>query len=159
MSSTSINYEPDEGIPSLEGKVILITGANTGLGKLSALKLAQLNPAHLYLTARNAEQGQAAVDEILRQSPNVNVSLLTMDLKSFESIKEATKAFLASSSRLDILYLNAGIFGHPAALTDDGYEIHFGVNHLGHALLLKLLTPVLCQTSSSTSSATVRVSA
>lgn len=70
-----------------------------------------------------------------------------MDLASLKSVQNAAKEFLASSSRLDILFNNAGIMAVPAGLTEDGYEIQFGTNHLGHALLTKLLMPTLLKTA------------
>ncbi|KAI1299433.1 NAD(P)-binding protein [Xylaria venustula] len=91
-----IGFQPSRDIQSLEGKTVLITGANSGLGRQTALELAKHNPSHIWMAARS-------------------------------------------------------IMGHPAALTRDGYEIHFGTNHLGHALLLKLLTPLLVKTSHSVS--------
>jgi NAD(P)-dependent dehydrogenase (short-subunit alcohol dehydrogenase family) len=70
-----------------------------------------------------------------------------MDLASFASVKNAAQNVLASSSRLDILITNAGIMATPAATTEDGYEIQIGTNHMGHALLTKLLLPLLEQTA------------
>ena len=156
-TSTSISFDPVRDIPSLAGKVILITGANTGLGKQTALDLAKHRPTHIWMTARSADKGNAAVTDVKTQCPGVSASFLELDLSSFASVKSAAKSFLASASRLDILYLNAGILGHPATLTNDGYEIHMGTNHLGHALLLRLLTPLLIKTASETTPEDVRV--
>ncbi|KAH7256250.1 hypothetical protein BKA59DRAFT_389645 [Fusarium tricinctum] len=140
-------FNPSKDIPSLAGKVILITGANTGLGKATAIELAKHSPAHVYLTSRNATKGQAALEEVRgAASDDTKVSLLDLDLSSFESIKAAAAEFLQHEERLDVLLLNAGIMGAPATLTKDGYEMHIGTNHLGHALLLKLLQPVLEKT-------------
>lgn len=157
MSSNGISFNPDNDIPSLEGKVILITGGNSGLGKRSALELAKHNPGELWITARSTEKADAAVAEVKAQSPNVTIKSLAMDLGSFDSIRTAARTFLAAASRLDVLMLNAGIFGHPPALTEDGYEIHMGTNHLGHALLLKLLGPLLVKSATQPTSADVRV--
>lgn len=147
MSSTTYPFDPSTDIPSLQGKVVLITGANTGLGKRTAIELAKHDPSHIWMTARDASKGKAAVEEVRAGAPSVQVSLLELNLTSFDSIKAAAKKFLAHANRLDILYLNAGILGHPQALTEDGFEIHMGVNHVGHALLLKLLTPLLLKTA------------
>lgn len=158
MAATGVTFVPAKDISSLAGKVILITGANTGLGKHSALELAQHKPAQIWMTARYAEKGHAAVADIKKQSPpGVSISFLELDLASFDSIKRAAKTFLASTSRLDILFLNAGILGHPQGVTKEGYEIHFGTNHVGHALLLRLLTPQLIQTASDPPGTDVRV--
>lgn len=98
-----ISFDPAKDIPSLDGKVILITGGNIGIGKQSALKLSEHNPAQLWIAARNAKTGNATVDEIKTATPGANVRFLEMDLGSFESIKKAVKAFQESVSRLDIL--------------------------------------------------------
>ncbi|KAF2173702.1 hypothetical protein M409DRAFT_48640 [Zasmidium cellare ATCC 36951] len=147
MPNKGIPFNPSTDIPSLSGKVILITGANSGLGQKSALELSKHNPSELWITARSTEKAEAAVAEIKAVSPNANIKALALDLGSFESIKAAAKKFLSEASRLDVLMLNAGIFGHPPALTEDGYEIHMGTNHLGHALLLKLLAPLLVKSA------------
>lgn len=140
-------FDPAKDIPSLAGKVILITGANSGLGKQSALELARHGPAHIWMAARDAGKGNDAVADVQSQSPDTPVSFLQLDLGCFESVKTAAKTFQASASRLDILFLNAGILGSPPGFTKDGYEIHMGTNHLGHALLLKLLTPLLIKSA------------
>ncbi|RFN46026.1 alcohol dehydrogenase bli-4 [Fusarium flagelliforme] len=141
------SFDPSKDIPSLTGKVILITGANTGLGKATAIELAKHSPAHIYITARDQTKGSIALGEVKgTASEGTRISLLELDLSSFESIKAAAKAFLENEERLDVLLLNAGIMGAPPVLTKDGYEMHMGTNHLGHALLLKLLSPVLDKT-------------
>ncbi|KAM0487426.1 hypothetical protein ACHAP7_001939 [Fusarium lateritium] len=144
---TTYAFDPSKDIPSLEGKVILITGANTGLGKATAIELVKHSPTNVYLTSRNAEKGKAALEEVKSAaSDGTKVSLLSLDLSSFESIKAAAAEFLQREDRLDVLLLNAGIMGAPPTLTKDGYEMHMGTNHLGHALLLKFLKPVLGKT-------------
>jgi NAD(P)-dependent dehydrogenase (short-subunit alcohol dehydrogenase family) len=80
-------------------------------------------------------------------SPDVNVTFLECDLASLASVKKAAETFLAESKRLDILLCNAGVMALPPGLTEDGYEIQFGTNHVGHALLLKLLLPTMLQTA------------
>ncbi|KAJ4263511.1 hypothetical protein NW762_006330 [Fusarium torreyae] len=140
-------FNPSKDIPSLVNKVILITGANTGLGKATAIELVKHSPAHVYLTSRNSTKGKVALDEVKRAaSEDTKASLLELDLASFESIKAAAAEFLRREDRLDVLLLNAGVMGVPPSLTKDGYEMHIGTNHLGHALLLKLLKPVLDKT-------------
>ncbi|RBR25405.1 uncharacterized protein FIESC28_01842 [Fusarium coffeatum] len=144
------SFSPSKDIPSLAGKVILITGANTGLGKATAIELAKHSPAHIYITARDQSKGNAALEEVKSTSAEATkISLLELDLSSFESIKAAAKTFLEREERLDVLLLNAGVMGAPPILTKDGYEMHMGTNHLGHALLLKLLQPTLDRTSDS----------
>ncbi|RMJ14226.1 hypothetical protein CDV36_006107 [Fusarium kuroshium] len=141
-------FNPSTDIPSLSGKVILITGANTGLGKATAIELSKHSPEHIYLTSRNLTKGNAALDEVKEvASEGTKVSLLELDLSSFESIKAAARDFLKQQDKLDVLLLNAGVMGAPPVLTKDGYEAHMGTNHLGHALLFKFLQPTLQKTA------------
>ncbi|KAM6510864.1 hypothetical protein FSOLCH5_011309 [Fusarium solani] len=142
------NYDPARDIPSLDGKVILITGGNIGLGKQSALDLIKHNPAEIWLAARNSQKADAAITELNEAAPQVSVRFLQLDLGSFESVKNAARTLTSSVSRLDILLLNAGVMGCPPGQTKKGYETHWGINHVGHALLLKLLTPLLLKTRS-----------
>lgn len=107
-TSKGIQFNPATDIHSLEGKVILITGANSGLGKEASLELAKHGPAMIYMAARSPEKGTKAVSEVQKQVPSANVSFLEMDLSSFASIKQAARTVLDSSPRLDILMLNAG---------------------------------------------------
>ncbi|KPM36216.1 hypothetical protein AK830_g10350 [Neonectria ditissima] len=149
MATKGVSFNPATDIPSLAGKVILITGANSGLGKQSSLELAKHNPALIWMAARSPEKGKEAVADVRRLVPDAAVTFLELDLSSFDSIKAAAKTVLASSLRLDIFMLNAGLMGCPPKLTKEGYEIQMGTNHVGHSLLLKLLTPLLLKTSSS----------
>jgi NAD(P)-dependent dehydrogenase (short-subunit alcohol dehydrogenase family) len=86
------------------------------------------------------------ITQIKSTLPNVNITFLECDLASLSSVEKAAKEFLSQSKRLDILICNAGIMALPPALTKDGYEIQFGTNHVGHALLIKLLLPTLQKT-------------
>ncbi|KAF2874874.1 hypothetical protein BDV95DRAFT_486377 [Massariosphaeria phaeospora] len=147
-SSNSVSFNAAQDIPDLAGKVILVTGGNIGLGKQCILEYARHNPAQIWLAARNLEKAQAAVDEIQKQLPTpAPIKLLQLDLSSLESVKKAATTFLAEAPRLDILMLNAGIMAAPPGLTKDGYELQWGTNYLGHALLAKLLLPVLSSTA------------
>ncbi|KAL1856954.1 hypothetical protein Daus18300_010513 [Diaporthe australafricana] len=134
-------------IPDLSGKVILVTGANSGLGLQSVLDLARHGPKEIWLTSRTTDKANQAIQEIKKEVPNANLKPVAMDLSSFDSIKSAARTFTQSSQRLDILMLNAGIMATDAGLTKDGYEVQFGTNHMGHSLLAKLLTPVLDRTA------------
>jgi retinol dehydrogenase-12 len=96
-------------MPSLTGKVILITGANTGIGNASARELAKRKPAQLWIAARNISSGTVAVEEIKTAAPSIDVRFVACDLTSFESVKEAARTVVQGSSKLDILMLNAGI--------------------------------------------------
>ncbi|KAF7562853.1 hypothetical protein G7046_g1285 [Stylonectria norvegica] len=145
----SKSFDAKTDIPSLKDKVILVTGGNSGLGKQAVLEYARHRPSLIWLASRNLEKAKAAANDIRQQVPDVSIEILEMDLASLESVKKAAKTFLAKSDRLDILMLNAGIMATPPGLTEDGYEIQFGTNHMGHALLAKLLLPILKKTASS----------
>ncbi|KAH9203363.1 retinol dehydrogenase [Leptodontidium sp. 2 PMI_412] len=145
------SFNPDKDIPDLSGKVILVTGGNAGLGKQTILELSKHNPAHIFLTARSESKAQAAIEDIRKAVPSAApITYLNLDLTSFDSIKKAVREFLGQSPQLHILINNAGIMGSPAGTTKDGYEIQFGTNHVGHALLTKLLLPTLERTAAAT---------
>ncbi|KAM0424456.1 hypothetical protein ACHAPT_010380 [Fusarium lateritium] len=147
FSNSSLSFNSEKDIPPLHGKVILVTGGNIGLGKQAVLEFARHKPRQIWLAARNLEKAEAAVVEIKQQVLDAPIKLLELDLASFDSIRKAACLFLEQSECLDILMLNAGIMAVPPALTNDGYEIQFGTNYMGHAYLTKLLLPVLEQTS------------
>lgn len=108
MSAEGIYFQPDTDIPSLERKVILITGTNSGLGKQASLALAKHHPALIWMTARSPEKASEAISHVKAQVPGAAVAPLELDLSSFDSIKAAARTVLATSPRLDILMLNAG---------------------------------------------------
>ncbi|KAF7547707.1 hypothetical protein G7Z17_g7535 [Cylindrodendrum hubeiense] len=155
--SKSVNFNPEKDIPSLLGKVILVTGGNGGLGRQSVLEFARHKPKQIWLASRSLEKARIAADEIKQQVPEAPIKLLELDLGSFDSIKKASQKVLSESDRLDILMLNAGIMAVPPGLTKDGYEIQFGTNHMGHALLTKLLLPILEKTAENDTQADVRI--
>ncbi|CCF33820.1 retinol dehydrogenase [Colletotrichum higginsianum] len=142
-------FSPEKDIPDLSGKVIIVTGGSSGLGKESALQLAKHNPAAIYLTARTEARGAAAIREIQAAVPSAKdtIKFLELDLGSFASVQKAAATFLASSDRLDILMNNAGLLASAAGLTPDGYETQFGSNYMGPSLFTKLLLPVLARTA------------
>ncbi|OCK76117.1 NAD(P)-binding protein [Lepidopterella palustris CBS 459.81] len=149
IGKKSVSFKPERDIPPLDGKVILVTGGNIGLGKQCVLEYARHRPAQIWLATRNLDKAKAAVEGIQKQLPSpAPIKLLEMDLSSLESVKKAASTFSAESDRLDILMLNAGIMAAPPGLTKDGYELQFGTNYVGHALLAKLLLPVLEKTAS-----------
>jgi len=135
-----------EDIPDLSGKVILVTGGNSGLGAESILQLAKHKPSKIYLAARSESKASSAIAEIKEKVPKAAITFLELDLSSFASIKTAADTVTKSTGRLDILMNNAGIMATPPGLTKDGYEIQFGTNHMGHALLTRLLLPTLQKT-------------
>jgi retinol dehydrogenase-12 len=101
----------------------------------------------IYITARDVQKGRKAIADIKVIVPDANITLLQMDLAFLKSVQNAAKQFLEFSSRLDVLVNNAGIMAVPAGMTEDGYEVQLGTNHLGHALLTKLLMPTLLNTT------------
>ncbi|KAL6364157.1 hypothetical protein LRP88_02073 [Fusarium phalaenopsidis] len=155
--SAPISFTPARDIPPLTNRVILITGGTAGLGKQSLLELAKHDPGHLWLAARNVAKAQHTVDEIKKFVPSVRISILELDLGSLKSVQRAASRFLESSSRLDVLLNNAGIMAHPEGLTADGYELQLGTNFLSHALLIRLLLPILQQTALQTRLGEVRI--
>jgi NAD(P)-dependent dehydrogenase (short-subunit alcohol dehydrogenase family) len=121
----------------LAGRVALITGANTGIGRVTARELAKQG-AHVFIACRSAERAQAAQDEIRALPGSGMVEFLPLDLGDFESVRNCATAFLARGLPLHLLINNAGLAG-ARGLTRSGFEIAFGVNHVGHFLLTHLL--------------------
>ena len=122
----------------LNGKTVIITGANSGIGKETAIDLAKRN-ARVILACRSVERGERAAVDIRKRSKNDNVIFHQLDLTSFSSIRQFSQSILKEEDHLDILINNAGVFMLPLWRTKDGIEMHFGVNYLGHFLLTNLL--------------------
>ncbi|KAL3478342.1 hypothetical protein BJX99DRAFT_224653 [Aspergillus californicus] len=137
------SYNSEKDIPNLSDKTILVTGGNNGLGKETIKQLAKHSPAKLYMGARSPKKAQDAIAEIKSAVPSAEIHILEIDLASFSSIKAAATKFLAENDHLDVLVNNAGVFASPPGLTEDGYEIQFGTNYMGSALLTRLLLPIL----------------
>jgi len=142
-----MSFVPGKDIPDLSGKVLLVTGGNSGLGRESILQLAQHNPHQIIMASRSQVKAEAAISEIEAAVPGAKIAFLPVDLASFDSIKKAAQAVTQQYDRLDVLINNAGLMGVPPGLTQDGYEAHFGSNHMGPALLTKLLLPLMVKTS------------
>jgi retinol dehydrogenase-12 len=130
-------------------QTFLVTGANTGIGKATAEELARRG-GRVYVTARSAEKGEAAVASIKAAAGSDSVWFLPLDLADLESVRSCAEGFLARGEPLHVLLNNAGV-GGARGLTKQGFELMFGVNHLGHFLLTQLLLDRL------TSSAPARV--
>lgn len=125
----------------IDGKIVIITGANTGLGKATAIELAKRG-GKIYLACRSEERGIAALNEIKEASGSDSLYFMQLDLASLDSIREFCKKFHETETRLDILINNAGLLS-PLERTKDGFELNMGVNHLGHFLLTNLLLDLL----------------
>jgi NAD(P)-dependent dehydrogenase (short-subunit alcohol dehydrogenase family) len=132
-------------IPDQSGRVAVVTGANTGIGYHTAAALAQTG-AHVVLAVRNLEKGNLALARIVAAHPNADVTLAQLDLSSLASVRAAAASLRKAYPRIDLLINNAGVMWTPKQLTDDGFEMQFGTNHLGHfaltGLLLDNLLPV-----------------
>ena len=123
----------------LDGKTVIITGANTGIGLETAVDLAKRN-ARVILACRSVERGEKAAVEVRKRSSNDNVVFRQLDLASLESVRKFASKILEEEPRVDILINNAGVMALPQRyLTVDGFEMQFGTNHLGHFLLTYLL--------------------
>jgi retinol dehydrogenase-12 len=119
------------------GRTFLITGGNTGIGLATAIALAQ-DGGRVHIACRSAAAGEAAVARIKSESGSADVSLLPLDLASLASVRACAASFLARDEPLHVLVNNAGVGGQ-RGITADGFELHFGVNHLGHFALTQLL--------------------
>ena len=126
----------------MEGKVCLITGANSGIGKETALALAKMN-ATVVMLCRNKQRGEKAQKEIIEQSGNKNVDLLLCDLSSLEDIKKFVSEFKNKYEKLHVLINNAGVMLKNRTISLDGFEMNFAVHVLGPFLLTNLLLDIL----------------
>ena len=130
-------------IPSLAGKRVLITGANSGIGYHAALKLARKG-AHVVLACRDPQRGEDALARLDADSPGAHAELAILDLASLSSVRDFARKQLAERRPLHILINNAGVMAPPKRLeTVDGFELQFGTNVLGHFALTALLMPAL----------------
>jgi NAD(P)-dependent dehydrogenase (short-subunit alcohol dehydrogenase family) len=129
-------------IPDQAGRTAVVTGANGGLGLETARALAGAG-AHVVLAARNQDKAAEAMADIRRGMPEASLEVVALDLASQASVREAAQRILAAHEKVEILVNNAGIMGIPERRTADGFEVQFGVNHLGHYALTALLMPAL----------------
>jgi NAD(P)-dependent dehydrogenase (short-subunit alcohol dehydrogenase family) len=129
-------------IPDQTGRTAVVTGANGGLGLETARALAAAG-AHVVMAARNPAKADEAVADIRRTAPGASLELVALDLASLASVRDAADRVLAAHDRIDLLVNNAGVMGIPERRTADGFEMQFGVNHLGHFALTALLMPAL----------------
>ncbi|CAG2100594.1 unnamed protein product, partial [Medioppia subpectinata] len=126
----------------LNGQVVVITGANTGIGKETAFQLT-LREAKVYILCRDSRKGENAMREMLALNPKANIRLLSLDLSSLKSVRKCVEELSDLETKVDILINNAGVMACPEWQTEDGFEMQFGTNHLGHFLLTMHLLPLL----------------
>jgi NAD(P)-dependent dehydrogenase (short-subunit alcohol dehydrogenase family) len=127
---------------NMKGKTVLITGATSGIGRETAIGLADMG-ARLVILARNEEKTRTVMDEIRSKTGNEELDHIRCDLASLEDVRRAADTFRSRYSRLDVLIDNAGLVNGRRIVTVDGYEHTFQVNHLSHFLLTNLLLDVL----------------
>lgn len=155
-------FKPTD-VPELSGRVFFITGGRplirsihrhlltspgtAGLGAGTISLLAKRNPAHIFFSGRNSKNANELIAKINKESPGVPLTFIQCDLADMSSVKQATNELLSRTDRLDVFYANAGIMASPPGTTKDGYEIQFGTNHMGHALMIRLLLPLLQRTA------------
>lgn len=125
----------------LAGRVCVVTGANTGIGRVTALELARAG-GRVFLACRSEERAAPVVEEIQREVSGAEVEFLPLDLADLDSVRASAEAFLARGLPLHVLINNAGLAG-TAGQTKQGFELAFGVNHLGHFLYTLLLIDAL----------------
>jgi NAD(P)-dependent dehydrogenase (short-subunit alcohol dehydrogenase family) len=129
-------------IPDQRGRVAVVTGANGGLGLSTARALAAAG-ADVVIAARNQERAAEAVGRIRDGVPDARLTLVELDLGSLDSVQQAAEKILAAHRAIDLLVNNAGVMGIPQSRTADGFEMQFGVDHLGHFALTARLLPAL----------------
>lgn len=136
-------------MPSLEGKDILVTGANSGLG-LEATKALSSKGAHVIMAVRDMDRGKEAEKSIRKENPESRLELMQIDLADLDSVRRFSDDFHSKHSRLDVLINNAGVMSPPTReVTKQNLELQFGTNHLGHFLLTGLLLDILRNTPNS----------
>ncbi|KAL2686863.1 hypothetical protein Neosp_004405 [[Neocosmospora] mangrovei] len=136
-----VKDEQREG--SLADKVVLITGCSSGLG-IETARAMKATGATIFVTARNLEKARTALGDVL---DHTQVHLLKLDLESFETVRACAAEVKTKTNKLNILIENAGIRHVPEGRTKDGFELHWGTNHLSHFLLFELLRPMLLESS------------
>jgi NAD(P)-dependent dehydrogenase (short-subunit alcohol dehydrogenase family) len=143
MANWTIN-----NIPDLNGKTIIVTGANSGLG-YEAVKMFARKKAEVILASRSVQRGKEAKNAIIKKVTGANIKVMQLDLGDLKSVHDFAEAFKKEHHKLDILLNNAGIMWCPYAITKDGFESQMGVNHFGHFALTGLLLETLKSTPKS----------
>lgn len=153
----------EANIPSLDGRVFIVTGGNAGVGLELVKMLHARGGCTIYIASRSAARISAAIEGIRTAAPTPKTSpailkTLVVDFGDLTTISKAASQFLAQESRLDVLWNNAGIAQAPlGSTTAQGYEAHMGTNCLGPYLFTQLLLPLLLKTAKTAPTSTVRV--
>jgi NAD(P)-dependent dehydrogenase (short-subunit alcohol dehydrogenase family) len=134
-----------DNIPSQKGKIAIVTGANSGLGKEITIGLAKKD-IKVIMACRNQSKAESAKAEVLSQLNSADIEIMLLDLNSLNSVRNFAAAFGEKYNRLDLLIENAGIMIPPLSKTEDGFESQMGVNYFSHFLLANLLYPLLNKT-------------
>ncbi|KAJ7246107.1 NAD(P)-binding protein [Mycena haematopus] len=143
------SFRPERDMPDLSGKIVLVTGGNTGIGYETVKQLLVKN-AKVYLAARSAEKAVTAIKRLEAETKKTAI-FLELDLADLPSVRKAAEAFLAQESRLDLLFNNAGVMiSPPEMLTAQGHDLQFGTNCIGHFFFTELLLPALFKSHAET---------
>lgn len=149
----------EKHVPNQKGKVYMVTGANTGLGK-ELTQILYSRDATVYMTARSQEKGLAAISDIQKKYPTSKGALhyVPLDLADLSTIKASAQDFLSRESRLHVLFNNAGVMLPDESKTSaQGYEMQLGVNNIGTQMFTELITPALAATAKTEAPGVVRV--
>ena len=137
------NHWDQSKVPPLDGKVVLVTGANAGWASAAATMFARAG-GRVLLACRSQQKAETAMDGIRTEvGPSADLAFVPLDLASLESVAAAADSVRATESRLDVLVNNAGLMAVDESRTEDEFEMQFGVNHLGHFALTAGLAPRL----------------
>ncbi|KAG8892728.1 hypothetical protein FRB99_002485, partial [Tulasnella sp. 403] len=149
-------FDPQRDMPDLSGKVIIVTGGNTGIGKETVKELLKKN-AKVYMASRSKAKAESAIAE-LKDTTGKEAVFLECDLASLDSVTRAANEFKSKEKALHVLFNSGGVMAPPKdQFTVDGYDLQFGTNVLGHAHFTLLLIPELAEGAKSSSDGKARV--
>ncbi|KAJ6518109.1 NAD(P)-binding protein [Mycena vitilis] len=138
------SFRPERDTPDLSGKIIIVTGGNTGIG-YETVKQLLLKNAKVYLAARSPEKAAGAIQRLEEETKRTAI-FLHLDLADLPSVRKAAETFLAQDSKLDILFNNGGVMiSPPEMLTAQNHDLQFGTNVIGHFFFTELLLPALAK--------------
>ncbi|RKL43026.1 hypothetical protein BFJ70_g4723 [Fusarium oxysporum] len=146
---TAIQIVKDQNlIDKWHGKVALVTGCSPGSLGAEIARALHASGADVYITVRDMAKGLEVAQKISADRHAAKIEVIQLDLTSSDSVRHAAAAFLKKSKSLHLLVNNAGALGHPLQITNDGVDVHFAANYLGHFLLFQLLRPTLLASAS-----------